>query len=140
MDNNQCFSHSEGCDSQNVKPDHHKLFNLNESFINPLLFGFIVAALIRVLQGSSTVAMITAAGITAPLLEGANYAESQISLIVIAVASGALILSHVNDSGFWLVGQYIGLNEKQTFKSWTVMTTIISLVGLGVSSLLWYLL
>ncbi|MFC6860765.1 GntP family permease [Zunongwangia atlantica] len=112
--------------------------NLNESFMNPLFFGFIVAALVRVLQGSSTVAMITAAGITAPLLEGANYAESQISLIVIAVASGALILSHVNDSGFWLVGQYIGLTEKQTFKSWTVMTTIISLVGLGVSSLIWY--
>ena len=114
--------------------------NLNESFINPLLFGFIVAALVRILQGSSTVAMITAAGITAPLLEGVNYSDSKVSLIVIAVASGALILSHVNDSGFWLVGQYIGLTEKQTFKSWTVMTTIISLVGLGVSSMLWYLL
>ena len=110
---------------------------LDSTFFNPLLFGFIVAALVRVLQGSSTVAMITAAGITAPVLTGSTYSMAQTSLIVIAIASGASIMSHVNDSGFWLVGQFLNLTEKQTFKTWTVMTTIIAVVGLSVSLLLW---
>lgn len=112
---------------------------LSNSAFNPLIFGFIVAALVRVLQGSSTVAMITAAGITAPVLTEGLYSVQQISIIVIAIASGATILSHVNDSGFWLVGQYLGLSEKQTFQSWTMMTTIIAVVGLGMSLLMWYL-
>ncbi|CAM4209365.1 GntP family permease [Gillisia limnaea] len=113
---------------------------LNNSFFNPLVFGFIVAALVRILQGSSTVAMITAAGITAPVLAQGMYSVQQVSLIVIAIASGATILSHVNDSGFWLVGQYLGLTEKQTFKSWTMMTTIIAVVGLLMSLLMWFIL
>lgn len=113
---------------------------LNNSFFNPLVFGFIVAALVRILQGSSTVAMITAAGITAPVLTQGLYSVEQISLIVIAIASGATILSHVNDSGFWLVGQYLGLSEKQTFQSWSVMTTLIAFVGLGMSLLMWMIL
>ncbi|MDR9457973.1 MAG: gluconate:H+ symporter [Salegentibacter sp.] len=113
---------------------------LNNSFFNPLVFGFIVAALIRILQGSSTVAMITAAGITAPVLVGAGLSQPQIALMVIAIASGATILSHVNDSGFWLVGQYLGLTEKQTFKSWTVMTSLIAITGLVSSLCLWYLI
>lgn len=96
--------------------------------ISILLFAFIAAALIRILQGSSTVAMITSAGITSPLLMG-NISEIDKALLVIAIASGASILSHVNDSGFWLVSKYLGLNEKQTFKSWTVMTTILAAVG-----------
>ncbi|MCM4158934.1 gluconate transporter [Antarcticibacterium flavum] len=113
---------------------------LNDTFFNPLVFGFIVAALVRVLQGSSTVAMITAAGITAPVLTEGLYSVQQISVIVIAIASGATILSHVNDSGFWLVGQYLGLTEKQTFRSWSIMTTIIAFVGLVMSLLMWYLI
>ncbi|MGY5847326.1 GntP family permease [Salegentibacter sp. HM20] len=110
---------------------------LSTSWFNPLVFGFIVAALIRILQGSSTVAMITASGITAPVLTGSFYSPAQTALIVIAIASGASIMSHVNDSGFWLVGQYLGLTEKETFKSWTVMTTLIAIMGLLVSSLFW---
>ena len=113
---------------------------LNNSAFNPLVFGFIVAALVRILQGSSTVAMITAAGITAPILTEGLYSVQQISLIVIAVASGATILSHVNDSGFWLVGQYLGLSEKQTFRSWTVMTSLIAIVGLVMSLLMWMII
>ena len=113
---------------------------LNNAWFNPLVFGFIVAALVRILQGSSTVAMITAAGITAPVLTGGDYSMAQTSLIVIAIASGASILSHVNDSGFWLVGQYLGLTEKQTFKSWTVMTSLIAIVGLSVSLIIWFII
>ena len=112
---------------------------LNSSFFNPLIFAFLVAAIVRILQGSSTVAMITAAGITAPVLAEASFSVVQTSIIVIAIASGASILSHVNDSGFWLVGKYLGLTEKQTFRSWSLMTTLIALSGLCLCLLLWYL-
>ncbi|MDP5158560.1 MAG: GntP family permease [Flaviramulus sp.] len=96
--------------------------------ISILLFAFLAAVLVRILQGSATVAMITAAGITAPLLLD-SISDINKALIVIAIASGASIMSHVNDSGFWLVSKYLGLTEKQTFKSWTTMTTILALVG-----------
>ncbi|MFH6769699.1 gluconate:H+ symporter [Gaetbulibacter aquiaggeris] len=96
--------------------------------VSILLFAFLAAVIVRVLQGSSTVAMITAAGITAPLL-AADISEIDKALLVIAIASGASILSHVNDSGFWLVSKYLGINETQTFKSWTLMTTILSVTG-----------
>ncbi|GGG40282.1 gluconate transporter [Dokdonia pacifica] len=119
---------------------------LNTDFFPPIIFGFIVAAIIRILQGSATVAMITAAGITYPLLsETINgeavllFSQPQLAVLVIAIASGATVFSHVNDSGFWLVKQYLGLTEKETFRSWTVMTTLIALIGLVVSVLLWYL-
>ncbi|AHM59197.1 gluconate transporter [Flammeovirgaceae bacterium 311] len=101
-----------------------------------MVFAFLTAAAIRIMQGSSTVAMITAAGMTASLLEGTTYGEMEKALLVISIASGATILSHVNDSGFWLVSRYFGLNEKQTFRSWTVMTTLIALTGFGVALLL----
>ena len=103
--------------------------------VSILLFAFISAAIVRILQGSATVAMITAAGLTAPLL-AATISEPQKALLVIAVASGASIMSHVNDSGFWLVGKYLGLTEKQTFKSWTLMTTLLALIGFSCASLL----
>ncbi len=96
------------------------------------LIAFIIAVLIRVLQGSSTVAMITAAGMVAPLLESGEYSVFALALLVVSIASGATIFSHVNDSGFWLVSQYLGINEKQTYQSWTVMTTVLSLTGIAV--------
>ena len=103
--------------------------------VSVLLFAFLAAVIVRVLQGSATVAMITAAGLTAPLLlEGISDINK--ALLVIAIASGASIMSHVNDSGFWLVSKYLGLTETQTFKSWTVLTTIIALVGFSVVCLL----
>lgn len=100
------------------------------------LIAFIIAVLIRVLQGSSTVAMITAAGLVAPLLESGQYSGFALALLVVAIASGASTFSHVNDSGFWLVSQYLGINEKQTYRSWTMMTTVLSLTGILVVLLL----
>lgn len=100
----------------------------SEIGFSTLFFAFIVAALVRILQGSATVAMITAAGVTAPLLIEST-GEIDKALLVIAIAAGASILSHVNDSGFWLVSKYLGLSEKQTFKSWTVMTTLLAFTG-----------
>ena len=103
-------------------------FTRLDSSIYLLAFG--IAALIRVLQGSSTVAMITAAGIIAPLAPASSHSNISLALITIAIASGASIFSHVNDSGFWLVRQYLGMDERQTFKSWTLMTTILGVTGL----------
>ena len=100
------------------------------SALSPILLAWILAALVRITQGSATVAMITAAGIIAPILEVFDLSDPARALIVIAIASGATILSHVNDSGFWLVGKYLGMNEKQTLQSWTVMETIIAFCGL----------
>lgn len=97
--------------------------------LSAYLFAFLTAAAIRILQGSATVAMITAAGMTASFLGGAAYGDMQRPLLVIAIASGASILSHVNDSGFWLVNKYFGLTERQTLQSWTVMTTLIAITG-----------
>ncbi len=113
--------------------------SLSGDFFPPVVFGFLVAAIVRVLQGSATVAMITAAGITAPLLGLTETSAPQLAVLVIAIASGASIFSHVNDSGFWLVKQYLGLTEKETFKSWTVMTSLIAIVGLIVSTILWFI-
>lgn len=97
---------------------------------------FILAALVRMLQGSATVAMITAAGVVAAFLKADPLNAMDTALLVIAIASGASILSHVNDSGFWLVSKYLGMTEKQTFRSWTVMTTILALVGITTVALL----
>jgi len=102
-----------------------------------LVFAFISAAIVRIVQGSSTVAMITAAGLVAPLLVGAALSPIQLACMVIAIASGASIFSHVNDSGFWLVGQYLGITEKQTFKSWTIMTTILAFTGIVTASVIY---
>jgi len=107
--------------------------------VNPLVLAWIIAALVRITQGSATVAMITSAGIISPILPAFALSDPQQALMVIAIASGATILSHVNDSGFWLVGKYLGLNEKQTFQSWTVMETIIAVSGLAFSLVLFQL-
>lgn len=112
---------------------------LQNSYIHPLVFAFIVATLIRILQGSATTAMIASAGIAYPIIEAGGFTAPQIALFVISIASGASVLSHVNDSGFWLVSQYLGLTEKQTFKSWTVMTTLIGITGVLTSLILWYI-
>lgn len=103
--------------------------------VSLLLFGYLSAVCVRILQGSSTVAMITAAGLTAPLI-GTQYGDTDLALLVIAIASGSSIMSHVNDSGFWLVSKYLGMTEKQTFKSWTVMTTVLSVTSFLVIVLL----
>ena len=79
--------------------------------------------------------MITAAGVTAPILSQVD-GEMDKALLVIAIAAGSTILSHVNDSGFWLVSKYLGMTEQQTFKSFTTMTVILALVGFSLVSLL----
>jgi len=103
--------------------------SLSDAGFPIIVFAFLSAAIVRVVQGSSTVAMITAAGLISPLLADTDLSGANLACIVIAIASGASIFSHVNDSGFWLVGQYLRITEKQTFKSWTMMTTILAFTG-----------
>ena len=99
--------------------------------LSTLLLGWIVAVLIRLATGSATVATVTAAGIVAPLAAG--LAPPQLSLVVLAVGAGSLFFSHVNDAGFWLVKEYFGLTVGQTIKTWSVMETVISVMGLALT-------
>ncbi|MGK5443231.1 SLC13 family permease [Micromonospora sp. URMC 105] len=102
--------------------------------LSPLLLGWLVAVGIRVATGSATVATITAAGIVAPL--AGTLQGPEVALLALAIGCGSLFFSHVNDAGFWLVKEYFGLTVGQTIKSWSVMETIISIVGfLGVLAL-----
>jgi len=109
--------------------------SISDSALPPILLAWILAAIVRVTQGSATVAMITAAGIIAPVLSFINPGAPELALIVISIASGATILSHVNDSGFWLVSKYFGMDEKQTLRSWTIMESIIAICGLALTML-----
>lgn len=100
-----------------------------QSHVNIIFFAWLVAALIRVATGSATVAMTTAAGIVAPVL--ALNTGVNIELVVLATGAGSLVLSHVNDAGFWMIKEFFGMSVVQTLKSWTVMETILSVVGLA---------
>jgi GntP family gluconate:H+ symporter len=95
--------------------------------ISALVLGFLVAVGIRVATGSATVATITAAGIVAPL--ASTLDKPTVSLLALAIGAGSLFFSHVNDAGFWLVKEYFGMTVGQTIKTWSVMETIISVVG-----------
>lgn len=102
----------------------------------PIVAGFVLAVLVRVAQGSATVAMITAAGLTAPIVSASGLSPAQTALVVIAIAAGASVVSHVNDSGFWLVSRYFGMSEAQTLRTWTVSVTLVGVVGFSVALLL----
>jgi len=102
--------------------------------LSALLLGWIVAVLIRLATGSATVATVTAAGIIAPLAAGLT--PTHLALVVLAIGAGSLFFSHVNDAGFWLVKEYFGLTVGQTIKTWSIMETIISVIGLAVTLLL----
>jgi len=98
------------------------------SSLSPLLLGWLVAVGVRLATGSATVATVTTAGIVGGL--AGDLSTSHVSLLVLAIGAGSLFFSHVNDAGFWLVKEYFGLTVVQTLKSWSVMETVISVVGL----------
>jgi len=100
----------------------------------PLIYAWLVAAFIRVATSSATVAITTAAGLMAPLL-AANSSLSP-ELLVLSLGFGSLFLSHVNDGGFWIVKECLGLTVQQTLRTWTVTATLIGIVGLGLTLLL----
>lgn len=101
---------------------------LTDAALPPLLAAWIVAVIIRLATGSATVATITASGIMAPLAVGLSPTHT--ALMVLAIGAGSVFLSHVNDAGFWMVKEYFGMTVGQTFKTWSLMETTLSVVGL----------
>ncbi|MFZ9239742.1 MAG: GntP family permease [Chitinophagaceae bacterium] len=109
-------------------------FALNHA-VNPLILAWLIAAMLRVITGSSTVAGITTAGIILPLLTKTGVNPN---LLALSIGAGSMVLSHVNDAGFWLYKEYFGVSVKDTLRSWTIMETILAVVGLAGVLLLQY--
>ncbi len=112
---------------------------MQEAGFSIIVFAFLAAAIIRILQGSATVAMITGAGLVAPLLSSYTLSDVQLAAIVISIASGATMASHLNDSGFWLAKEYLCLTEKQGLRTWTVTSSILGLTGFILSAIVFYI-
>ncbi len=107
-----------------------QIIDLSRQFdLSPLLMGWTMAALMRIATGSATVAMTTASGIVAPIAAALGYPHPE--LLVLATGAGSVVLSHVNDGGFWLVKEYFNMSVAQTFKTWTVLETLISVTALA---------
>jgi len=103
--------------------------DMGKSFaVSPLLLGWIIAGLLRIAVGSATVAVTTAAGLMAPVIAGNPTVNKE--LLVLSMGAGSLILSHVNDSGFWFVKEYLGMTVQQTLKTWTVVETGIAIIAI----------
>ncbi|WP_298252014.1 GntP family permease [uncultured Arthrobacter sp.] len=107
---------------------------LGELGIPLILAGFLIAAILRIAQGSATVALTTAAGLISPAILAGDYNTFQLAALVVAVAGGSVVASHVNDSGFWLVGRFFGMDVKTTLKTWTVMETTIGVMGFAIAA------
>ncbi|MCP1439248.1 Gnt-I system low-affinity gluconate transporter [Erwinia persicina] len=90
---------------------------------------FILAGAVRIIQGSATVACLTAVGLIMPVIEPLHYSGAQMAALSICIAGGSIIFSHVNDAGFWLFGRFTGATEGQTLKTWTMMETILGTTG-----------
>ncbi|MFI0490289.1 GntP family permease [Flavobacterium sp.] len=105
--------------------------------IHPLLLAWLIAATIRVCLGSATVAGLTTAGIVAPMMQ---HIQVDTSLMVLAIGAGSIMFSHVNDSGFWLFKEYFKLSIKDTFRTWTLMESLLSVVGIICVMILNYVL
>ncbi|KWX65837.1 GntP family permease [Mycobacterium sp. NAZ190054] len=112
------------------------LSNLGFSLI---LQAFVISTLLRVAQGSATVALTTTAGLLGAAVAGADLGSLQLTALVMAIAAGATVLSHVNDSGFWLVSRFFGMDVKTTLKTWTVLETTLGLSAFAISLGLWAL-
>ena len=99
--------------------------------LSPLLYGWLISAFIRVATGSATVAITTASGLLVPIVAmHPELSQTHVALIIVAIGCGSLFLSHLNDAGFWIVKDCLGLTVTQTFKTWTVCETIVGIVGM----------
>ncbi|MFB7139216.1 GntP family permease [Gottfriedia sp. NPDC056225] len=101
--------------------------------LSPIILAWLIAAILRISLGSATVAALTTSGLVIPML---GTTDVNLALVVLATGAGSLIASHVNDAGFWMFKEYFGLSMKETFATWTLLETIISVCGLGFTLLL----
>ncbi|WP_280342426.1 GntP family permease [Nocardia neocaledoniensis] len=101
-----------------------------------IVLAYLISCGLRIAQGSATVAIVTTGGIVAPLVASEGYSQMSIALIAMAIAAGSIILSHVNDGGFWIIAKYFNMTVKQTLQTWTVLETVLSVVSFVVAAAL----
>lgn len=102
-----------------------------------LLLAFLFSAISRIAQGSATMAMVMAASLISDIVAKMDLSDAKLSLIVVAIASGAAGFSHVNDSGFWMVSRYLRMTEKETFKTWSLVSTAVGFIGIALAAVVW---
>ncbi|MGB0143874.1 MAG: GntP family permease, partial [Akkermansiaceae bacterium] len=105
--------------------------------ISVVFLAFLFSAISRIAQGSATMAMIIAASLIGGTLKGMDLSDAKLSLVVVAIACGAAGFSHVNDSGFWMVSRYFRMTEKETLKTWSMASTLLAFIGIGLASIVW---
>ncbi|MEU6733540.1 gluconate:H+ symporter [Streptomyces physcomitrii] len=101
-----------------------------------IVLSYLISLVLRVAQGSATVAIVTTAGIVAPLLSEGSYSQAFLALVIMAVSAGSIFASHVNDGGFWMVSKYFGISERDTLRTWTVLESVLSVAGFAVAAVL----
>jgi gluconate:H+ symporter, GntP family len=99
-----------------------------------LVLAYLISLVLRVAQGSATVAIVTTAGIVAPLLAEGDHSQAFVALVIMAISAGSIFASHVNDGGFWMVAKYFGISERDTLKTWTVLESVLSVAGFVVAA------
>ncbi|MDQ1036435.1 GntP family gluconate:H+ symporter [Streptomyces sp. V3I8] len=108
----------------------------NDVGLPVIVLAYLISVVLRVAQGSATVAIVTTAGIVVPLVEGQDLPQAHLALIIMAISAGSIFASHVNDGGFWIVAKYFGISERDTLKSWTVLETVLSVAGFAMAAVL----
>ncbi|WP_330348469.1 GntP family permease [Streptomyces sp. NBC_00582] len=101
-----------------------------------LVLSYLISVVLRVAQGSATVAIVTTAGIVAPLLAEGHHSQAFVALVIMAISAGSIFASHVNDGGFWMVAKYFGITERDTLRTWTVLESVLSVAGFAVAAVL----
>jgi GntP family gluconate:H+ symporter len=101
-----------------------------------LVLSYLISLVLRVAQGSATVAIVTTAGIVAPLLAEGDHSQAFVALVIMAISAGSIFASHVNDGGFWMVAKYFGITERDTLRTWTVLESVLSVAGFAVAAVL----
>lgn len=101
-----------------------------------LVLAYLISLVLRVAQGSATVAIVTTAGIVLPLIEAGHYSQPFTALVIMAISAGSIFASHVNDGGFWMVAKYFGISERDTLKTWTVLESVLSVAGFAVAAVI----
>ncbi|MFI9390855.1 GntP family permease [Streptomyces bauhiniae] len=99
-----------------------------------IVLAYLISLVLRVAQGSATVAIVTTAGIVAPLLTEGHHSQAFVALVIMAISAGSIFASHVNDGGFWMVAKYFGITERDTLKTWTVLESVLSVAGFAVAA------
>jgi GntP family gluconate:H+ symporter len=101
-----------------------------------IALAYLISLVLRVAQGSATVAIVTTAGIVAPLLTEGHHSQAFVALVIMAISAGSIFASHVNDGGFWMVAKYFGISERDTLRTWTVLESVLSVAGFAVAAVM----